>query len=159
VIKKILIALLVVLILIQFIRPAKNAVIDVTPQDITRLYSVPDSVHRILQRSCNDCHSNNTIYPWYNNFQPVSWWLASHITKGKKHLNFSEFGTYTPKKQIKKLAKIAKSVTEGWMPLDSYLWIHKNAALTDNEKQIIANWATDLEKQIAATHDTSSVGK
>ncbi|HVW99337.1 MAG TPA: heme-binding domain-containing protein [Candidatus Babeliaceae bacterium] len=152
--KKIIIALVIVLILIQFIHPAKNANTDVSPQDITRVYAVPDSVHRILQRSCYDCHSNSTTYPWYNNFQPVSWWLAYHVSKGKKHLNFSEFGTYPKKKQLKKMAQIAKSVTEGWMPLNSYLWIHKNAVLTENEKQLIANWANDVEKQISAQPDS-----
>jgi hypothetical protein len=149
-IKKILITLLIAIILVQFIRPAKNAVTDITPQDITRLYPMPDSVHRILQRSCYDCHSNSTAYPWYNNFQPVSWWLGSHITKGKKHLNFSEFGTYTKKRKIKKLGEIAKSVTEGWMPLDSYLWIHKDAALTDQEKKAVADWANGMATQVAA---------
>jgi len=145
-----LITLVIAVILIQFIRPAKNATTDITAQDITRLYPMPDSVHTILQRSCYDCHSNSTVYPWYNNFQPVSWWLGNHITKGKKHLNFSMFGTYAKKKQIKKLGEVVKSVTEGWMPLDSYLWIHKDAAFTEQEKKIIADWANDLSKQIAA---------
>lgn len=149
--KKILIGLLIVLVVIQFIRPAKNQSTAVNAKDITHSFTVPDSVHQILVKACMDCHSDNTRYPWYNNIQPVAWWLNDHVNEGKHELNFDHFGEYTPKRQAKKLAKIAKSVTEGWMPLDSYLWIHKEARLTDGEKKLLADWANNLSGQIAAT--------
>lgn len=150
--KKILLALLAILVIAQFIRPKKNISTDVSPQDITQVYPVPDSVYVVLQKACLDCHSNNTRYPWYNNITPVNWWLANHIQDARKELNFSEFGTFTKKRQAKKLAKVAKSVDEGWMPLDSYLWIHKDAVLTDHEKQIVSSWAKGLSKQIADSY-------
>jgi len=143
-IKKILLVLAGVLIVIQFIRPAENHNTNITAQDITRMFPVSDSVHTILEKACNDCHTNSTRYPWYNRIQPVAWWLAYHVNGGKKHLNFSEFGSYPKAKQVKRLKGIAKEVTEGGMPLDSYLWIHKDAVLTEDEKQVLINWANGL---------------
>ena len=149
-IKKILIVLLLVLVVIQFIRPAKNADNTVTAKDVTVLYTVPDSVQLILQKACYDCHSNNTSYPWYSKIQPVAWWLNDHIEEGKEELNFSDFGSRTLPKQAKKLKKLAKEVEEGEMPLDSYTWIHKDAKLTAREKEILITWANNLAGEIAA---------
>ena len=87
--KKILTGLLVILIVIQFIRPDKNESNDLT-YDVSTKYEVPDDVSHILQVSCNDCHSNKTEYPWYAEIQPVGWWLNNHVEDGKRHLNFSE---------------------------------------------------------------------
>ena len=151
IIKYVLIGLLVALVIIQFIHPEKNANAAVTSQDITVLYPMPDSVHQVLVKACYDCHSNNTRYPWYNNIQPVAWWLNDHINEGKKELNFSEFGKRPLVKQAKKLKKVAKELQEGDMPLDSYTWIHKDAVLTDAEKNMIIDWATNLSKQITAS--------
>jgi len=149
IVKTSLIILLAAVVIIQFIHPAKNINPVVSQKDIAVLHPMPDSVHQILQKACFDCHSNNTRYPWYNNIQPVAWWLNDHITEGKKELNFSEFGSRTLVKQAKKLKKVAKEVQEGGMPLDSYTWIHKDAILTDREKNILIDWATGLSNQIA----------
>lgn len=149
-IKKILIALLVILVLIQFIQPAKNTSTAVTGNDITVLYPVPDSVQLILQKACYDCHSSNTRYPWYFNIQPVAWWMNDHIKEAKEELNFSDFGSRPLPKQIKKLKKTAKEVEEGEMPMDSYTWMHKDAKLTEIEKNILINWANNLAGELAA---------
>ncbi|MEI8280092.1 MAG: heme-binding domain-containing protein [Bacteroidota bacterium] len=147
-IKKILIGLLVLLVVIQFIRPTKNISTGQNLQDIAVLFPMNDTVQNILKKACYDCHSNNTHYPWYYNIQPVAWWMQDHINEAKDELNFSEFGGYKKKKQNRKLGKVAKSVTEGWMPLDSYTWIHKDANLTKEENTIIVNWAKGLQQQI-----------
>src|SRR5213592_2028705 len=95
---KILLVLLLLLIVIQFVRPEKNQSTGVSANDITTKYAVPTAVQSVLKRACFDCHSNNTTYPWYDNIQPVAWWLNHHIEEGKDELNFSEFTTYSPKK-------------------------------------------------------------
>ena len=87
-VKKILIGLFAALVIIQFFHPAKNINTTVTELDITRMYTVPDSVQQILKAACYDCHSNNTKYPWYFNIQPVAWWMDDHISEAKKELNF-----------------------------------------------------------------------
>ncbi len=118
--------------------------------DITTKYAVPENVHTVLKSSCFDCHSNNTEYPWYNNIQPVAWFLDHHVQEGKGELNFNEFATYSPKKARHKLEKIGDAVTEGWMPLDSYLWIHRDAKISSEEAELLANWASGLRNQIPA---------
>src|SRR6187549_2563283 len=112
--------LLLVFIIIQFIRPEKNKAEGISKNDISTLYPVPANVQSILKTSCYDCHSNNTVYPWYSKIQPFAWWLNNHIQDGKKDLNFSEFASYRIRKQYKKLEEINELVKEGEMPLDSY---------------------------------------
>jgi hypothetical protein len=147
--KKILLFLLALIVVIQFIRPAKNISTTVTTQDIMQVYPIPDGVKIVLQKACYDCHSNDTRYPWYTNIQPIGWWMANHVTEGKKELNFSEFGNYPLRRQSKKLKKSAKEVQEGEMPLTSYIWQHKDAALTEAEKQAYITWANALSAKMA----------
>lgn len=147
-IKKILIGLAILLVMIQFIRPARNISSAEQSNDIAAHYTVPADVQQILKRSCYDCHSNNTVYPWYTNIQPIGWWMQDHINEGKEELNFSEFGSYTAKRQAKKLKKTAEEVKEGEMPLNSYLWIHKDAVLSAEQKDALINWAGSLQQQI-----------
>jgi len=146
--KKILIGLLVVFIIIQFIQPVRNTSGQVLPTDISKTVSVPENVHQVLQRSCYDCHSNNTNYPWYNYMQPTAWILANHIKHGKRDLNFSDFGSYSMRKQQSKLKAIADQIKDGEMPLYSYTLIHKNARLTKEQKDLIVSWALHNEDSL-----------
>ncbi len=152
-VKKIAMGLLVALVIIQFFRPARNISSEKSTNDITNKYAVPASVQEILKTSCYDCHSNNTVYPWYANIQPVAWWLADHVNEGKKELNFSEFLTYSPKKAHHKLEEVNEMVKEGEMPLQSYTIIHQNAKLSEPQKLEIANWADGLMKEIAVANN------
>ena len=147
--KRILLIVVLLLVVIQFIRPEKNQSEVVTSNHISRKYTVPAPVTNILERACNDCHSNNTEYPWYSNIQPVGWWLQNHVNDGKRELNFSEFLTYTPKKQHHKLEETVEMVDEYAMPLPSYLWMHEKAKLDSSERKILVRWADDLKNQIA----------
>jgi hypothetical protein len=141
ILKKILLVLLIVFIAIQFIQPARNKNGQVLPTDISKTVSVPENVQTILQNACYDCHSNNTNYPWYNYMQPTAWILANHIKHGKKDLNFSDFGSYSNRRQQSKLKSIASQIKDEEMPLYSYTIIHKNARLSKEEKTLIINWA------------------
>jgi hypothetical protein len=149
--------LLLGFIIIQFIRPAKNKAAGISSNDISKIYSVPENVEAILKTSCYDCHSNNTVYPWYANIQPVAWWLNDHVQDGKKDLNFSEFAGYRIRRQYKKLEEINELVKKEEMPLDSYLWLHKNAKLDDQQKITLANWVTALRDTIKANYPADSL--
>jgi len=151
--KKILIALLILLVVIQFIRPAKNVGDVITENDISNTYEMTEAVHSILIQKCYDCHSNNTSYPWYTNIQPVGWWIQSHVDEGKEHLNFSEFKTYTEKKANHKLEELSEAVTDGWMPLDSYVLIHREAKITPEETTMINEWIQSLGVVIKGESD------
>ena len=155
-IKKILIGLLVALIVIQFIRPAKNNSGDVT-KDITNLYPMSDSVKLVFDKACADCHTNNTKYPFYASIQPIGYWLADHVKDGKRHFNINEFAGYRIGKQNKKLEEVIEQIKEGEMPLPSYTLIHTEAKLTEAEKALISNWCQNIIDTIKATYPADSL--
>jgi len=140
--KKLVIALLVLLVAIQFFRPEKNLSDDNT-YGIAQRYPVPENVATILKVACNDCHSNKTVYPWYAEIQPLGWWLAGHVNDGKRHLNFSEYTNKPLPRQFHKFEETIEMVNEGEMPLASYTWmgLHAGAKLTDEQKKILMDWA------------------
>ncbi len=138
--KKILLALLIVFIAIQFIQPAHNKAVQVLPTDFAKVFVVPNNVQSVLQNACYDCHSNNTNYPWYSNIQPMAWIMARHIKNGKDKLNFSDFGSYTSRRQISKLKGIANQIKDDEMPISSYKMMHKNARLSKEQKDLIMDW-------------------
>lgn len=146
--KKILIALLLLFIAAQAIRPAKNTGSSSGPQDVTTVVQVPDSMMALLKTSCYDCHSNHSDYPWYDQIAPVSWWVSNHINEGKRELNFTQFGSYTAKKKAHKMEEIAKTVEKDEMPISSYLWMHGNAQLTAEQKSAIISWAKAAQKTL-----------
>jgi hypothetical protein len=157
ILKKIFLVLLVLLVLAQLIpRPAKNINPAITPNDITQVMPVPENVQAILKKSCYDCHSNNTVYPWYASIQPVALFLNNHIVEGKGELNFSEFGTYKAKRQHRKLEEIIDEVKENEMPLSSYTLIHGDAKLTIEQRQAITDWALAAQKTIPGINAESA---
>lgn len=156
ILKKVLIVLLVLFVAAQAFRPAKNNSSD-TSKDISKSYVVPENVKTILAKACNDCHSNNTKYPWYAEIQPVAWWLNDHIKDGKKHLNFNEFDGYRIARQYKKLEECMEEVKDGAMPMSSYTIIHKEAKLTDDEKQTLFTWCEIVRDSIKARYPADSL--
>ena len=130
--------------LIQFYpKSEKNKEIQLNPNDISLSNNPPADVQNILKMSCYDCHSNNTTYPWYASVQPVAWWLENHISQGKKDLNFSTFGNYTPRRKFKKLEQIMQLVKENEMPLQSYTFIHTKSKLDEAKKNRLLTWVND----------------
>lgn len=137
--KKIFLGILIVIILIQFIRPEKNVSPEVV-NDISTVMNVPKNVQEIIKTSCGDCHSNNTKYPWYSEIAPVSWYLASHVNDGKKHLNFSEWAAYNKNQKEHIIKDLKKELKSKEMPLNSYLWIHKEAIVSPEQYKILLDW-------------------
>ena len=140
--KKIAYAVIGLLVVIQFIRPEKNLSDDRT-LDISQKYVMTAELNTLLQKACNDCHSNKTTYPWYSQIQPVGWWLNHHVTEGKDELNFSTFTRLPIAVQNHKLEEVIENVKEHEMPLSSYTWLglHREANLSDDERNLIMDWA------------------
>ena len=147
--RKILIAILVILIGIQFIRPAKNNGSASGPADITHSVTVPQEIMTLLERSCYDCHSNHTDYPWYDLINPVGLWLGHHVKEGKRELNFSEFSNYESRRKNKKLDEIAEQIEKGEMPLKSYTLIHTDAKLTKQQADSLIQWAKNEQRKLS----------
>lgn len=138
--KKVLIAIVAVLIIIQFI-PVNR---ENPESDPAHEIAIDMDVKQVLKRSCYDCHSNNTTWPAYSYVAPVSWLVANHVEDGRKHLNFSEWGSYTAKKQEKKREEIWEEVSEGEMPLSIYLVAHPGAELSVNDADAIKKWVKSV---------------
>jgi len=155
--RKVLLVLVVLFIALQFFHPRKNSSTEVAVNQISTLYAVPVEVNTILKKACNDCHSDNTVYPWYNNIQPVAWWLNNHVNDGKQHLNFDEFTNMRVSRQYKRLNDCIEEVKDGGMPLQAYTWIHKDAILTDIEKQTLYDWCNTVRDSIKARYPADSL--
>ena len=145
----VVVVLLVVFVALQFLLRLDTTPIPIVQADtIKASVDVPPDIDMVLTRSCGDCHSNATVYPWYSRLQPVAWWMGGHITEGRQELNLSTFNTYASRKKKKKLEAICEEIKSGDMPLPSYLWIHRDAVLTDSEKDAICKWTDSASAQI-----------
>ena len=131
----------------QLIRPARtNPPVDESQTIFVRTQMTPQ-VAAILNRSCNDCHSNKTIWPWYANVAPISWWLTNHVNEGRRNLDYSEWAKSAADRQDRKLRQMCDEVTDGNMPLSSYLPMHPKARLSEEDKKTLCDWtATERER-------------
>jgi hypothetical protein len=148
--------MIVVIIAIQLIRPERTNPIADPQLAVDRQMSLPPSVLAILQRSCFDCHSNQTRWPWYSNIAPVSWLVAKDVRDGRRHLNFSEWGSYNQKRRASKLGDIADEVDRGDMPDSKYLIIHRDAVLSAADKDIVLAWAGQAADSLKALNEGAS---
>ncbi len=137
--KKLAILIVLVFIGIQFVPMDVPADVPSKAEDEIK---APENVQAILKRSCFDCHSNHTVYPWYSNIAPVSWFTKGHVKEGREHMNFSTWASYEDEKKLKYLQKIPKAI-ESKMPLPNYLIMHQDAKLSDADKKAIKDWATE----------------
>lgn len=104
----------------------------------------------LLKRACMDCHSNRTLWPWYSYVAPTSWLVERDVSKGREHLNFSEWDQYTFKQRQELLAHIATAVKNREMPLPQYLLIHRDARLSDADTDVLYGWARAERRRIKA---------
>ena len=141
----------------QFIRPAKNISRPPGGIGIESRFAVPPQVMQVFKRSCYDCHSDSTVYPWYAEIQPVGWWLNSHIEHAKRGINFDRFGSYRLMRQYGKLGDIVEQLRNDEMPLGSYLFIHRYARLTQDEKEDVIRWSAAMMDSMRAVYPADSL--
>lgn len=154
IIKIILVLALVALVIMQFIRPEKNEAGYEAMRSFEAETKPSPEVVGILKANCYDCHSDHTIYPWYAEIAPFSYWLADHIKHGKGDFNVSGWETYSVKKKDHKLEELIEKVEKGEMPLDSYTWIHGD--LEKEEAKLLIQWATLTRLQYKNQLEVSS---
>lgn len=126
----------------QFFGPAKTTPATESSQSIESRLQVTKPVAAILDRSCNDCHSHKTRWPWYSNVAPVSWFVIDHVNHGRSHLNFSEWGRYTQRDVDGMLKQICQEVKAGAMPLSSYTPLHPGSKLSAEDVKILCDWTS-----------------
>jgi hypothetical protein len=150
VLRWLLVIIICALFIVQVIRPARtNPTIDPSQTVEARLQITPEAA-AILDRSCNDCHSNKTRWPWYSNVAPVSWFVIDHVNEGRQNLNFSEWGRYTQRDNEGLLRQICREVKSGAMPLSSYTPMHPGSELSTQDRQVLCAWTEAERARIAS---------
>ena len=137
---KILLIVLSVYLIIQFI-PVDRTNPETDP---ALKIAAPPEVMSILQRSCFDCHSNETVWPAYAHLAPFSWFVVDDVNEGRRHLNFSEWNTYPDKRKNRKAEEIWEEIKDGEMPLSQYSIMHGDAELSADDKLLIKSWTDSL---------------
>ncbi len=139
----VIILLLAFLIIIQFFQiDKKNPQINQEIDFIT-LMQPPSEISSLIKSGCYDCHSNETVYPWYTKIAPFSWVIKSHVTEGREHLNFSEWGNYQPGRRGHMLDECKEMVENREMPLKSYTFLHSSARFSDENRETLKTWLTN----------------
>lgn len=121
--------------------PAKSNPATDPSQTLQAMAHVTPEASAILDRSCRDCHSNETRWPWYSRIPPLSWGVISHVNDGRRHMNFSRWGSYDPEDAREFLVDICALTRKHDMPLGSYLWIHRDARLSDQDIAALCDWS------------------
>ncbi|MBL7988844.1 MAG: heme-binding domain-containing protein [Chlorobi bacterium] len=130
-----------VLILLQFFGPTlENPAVDPLLANEASL-QLPTDARHVLHTACMDCHSHTTEWPWFAHIAPISWIAAHNVDEGREHLNFSRWGSYTPKQQKKLLDEISTVVRHDRMPPTLHKLAHPSARLSTNERFVLYFWA------------------
>jgi len=108
--------------------------------------SLPPKVENVLRRSCQDCHSNQTRWPWYSYVAPVSWMVAQDVHQARRQMNFSEWAGYSEKKREERLNGICEQVVNGDMPEGKYAFIHRSARVSEDERRAVCQWVEEAQR-------------
>jgi cytochrome c551/c552 len=144
------VALLVLLIALQFIRPAKTNPVSEPALDLKAHAAAPAEIQAIFERACRDCHSNQTDWPWYSHVAPVSWLVADDVRLGRQQLNFSDWGKYSARQAENKLEEICGVVQAGAMPPRTYLVMHPQAKLSEAHVNALCTWTKTEQQRLTA---------
>jgi hypothetical protein len=148
--KRLIVPLLLFLGAIQIVQPRRtNPAID-PKREMQATLALKSAPAVVFERSCNDCHSYQTAWPWYSHVAPVSWLVVSDVNRGRKALNFSEWAGYRPEQQQKQLSEICKEVSGGEMPGLPYILLHRRAKLSTADVAAICRWTRTPVQGISA---------
>jgi len=149
--RRILVAVLALIVVAQFIPVGRANPPEDPAQTVYATMPVPPDVAGSLRRACHDCHSSQTVWPWYSQVAPVSWLVARDVTKGRGELNLSEWGRYPARRKDRKLKEICEQVTRGQMPMRVYTLMHPQAKLSDQDRKTMCGWADAARKEMGPT--------
>jgi hypothetical protein len=140
--KFIVLAVVILLVVSQFIQSDRSNP-PTNPESTFGVVAKPSpEVAAIVKRACYDCHSNNTVWPWYSRIAPVSWLVADDVKEGRAHMNFSEWGLLGADVAQKRLMSACDEVKAGGMPLWQYRLMHPEAKLSEQDIKIICGAAS-----------------
>lgn len=128
-------------ILLARVHPFGDAGLYANVQSTPVSEQIPPTARAILAAKCADCHSSTTRTPIYGRVAPISWLLERDILEGRRHMNLSDWNTYSPDQQQTLISKIVREAKSHQMPLPQYTLIHRNARITEADTQALAAWA------------------
>jgi uncharacterized membrane protein len=141
--RRIGVAIVVALVVSQLVPVDRGNASEDRSETIYATEKLPPPVKAVLERSCQNCHSDQTAWPWYSYVAPASWVIAHDVHQARKEMNLSRWGTYSPQKREEKLESICEQVTNGDMPDAKYALFHRNARITPEERTAICQWTED----------------
>jgi hypothetical protein len=144
-------AAVALLLAAQFVRPARTNPPEVPGAALEHQVAVPPEVASVLARSCADCHTNRTSWPWYSHVAPASWFVIDHVNHGRRHLNFSDWSRYDRRESADLLRQVCRTARAGTMPLPSYTLLHPRARLTPHDVQTLCEWSDAQPSRGAAS--------
>lgn len=150
ILKMSLVALALVFACVQFVRPSRFNPPAQAGRGIEEHLNVTPAVGTILKRSCMDCHSNRTEWPWYSNVAPTSWLVADHVNQGRRYLNFSDWARMNRGEAEDMLKFMCMKAQRGSMPMPSYTLVHRGAKLSDADIGTLCDWADAESERLAA---------
>jgi len=140
--KWIIVATIAVLILIQIIQPSRTNPPVVPSRSLEAHVEVPPEVQTVLKRSCYDCHSSSTVWPWYSHVAPVSWYVVRDVKVARGHVNFQNWEAQINEQEGKEhLGLICKLIREGNMPPADYRFMHKGTDVSPEETNAVCAWS------------------
>jgi hypothetical protein len=135
------IGLVAVFVLIQVIRPSRTNPAVVPSRSVAAHMDMPQDVQAVLKRACYDCHSSDTVWPWYSQVAPVSWYIAHDVKVARRHINFEDWeAQVSPSEGREHLGLACKLMREGKMPPEDYLFMHKNASVSTADVNSVCAW-------------------
>ena len=146
--KRTWVIIVVVLVLMQFIPyTIKNDAYEAS-NDFFTIHQAPSNIADLVHGACYDCHSHESKKPWYGSVAPVSFWINRHVRGGRMNLDFSNWGTLEKDDQRHVLKEMADEVKNKEMPLSSYLLVHNEARLSDDERGVLATYFEKLATEL-----------
>ena len=149
--KRFLIVLAIVFVVAQFIRPDTSLPARDPQNDLIAVSQPSAELAHLLRTSCYDCHSSETVYPWYVNITPVNWWLQDHVNEGRKEFNMSDWASFTEARKLKKTIESVEMLENLEMPLPSYTWTHQDAKLNEAQRASLLSYFKDLHDALPAS--------
>jgi hypothetical protein len=113
----------------------------------------PPEIAGIVNRACQNCHSERTEWPWCSYIAPMSWMIERDVSTASTHMNLSHWQDYTVEQRIDLLTRMAVEVRNGKTPLPKYLRMHSEARLSAEDVQQLYSWAHS-ERERLKTADT-----
>jgi hypothetical protein len=131
----------IVLLGMQFYRPERTNPTSDPARSFEAIEKPSPQVMAVLNRSCTNCHSHQTVWPWYSAIAPASWLVADDVAEGREHLNLSDWARVPVEKRAHKLEEVCEETRKGDMPPRLYLMLHPEAKLSEQDSKLLCSLA------------------